>query len=108
MRAESESGLEERDENSMRKNGKTRGAHSAPPWEGYSLVNGGSTQSSSWTIAAKTPWSATAGRGGEWAIKLAPQPASAGHTLTVSTSTGRQQTLRNVAFGGAHPLAAAP
>lgn len=44
-------------------------------------------------------WSSNADANGHWSVKMDPQPASTGNTLTVSTSTGRTQKLSNVAFG---------
>lgn len=35
---------------------------------------------------------------GQWSVDLDPQPASAGHTITVTTQAG-SATLQNIAFG---------
>ena len=45
-------------------------------------------------------WNSTASADGDWAVQMAPQEASTGHTLTVGFSgSKRQQVLSNVAFG---------
>jgi len=49
-------------------------------------------------LTGKT-WTTTAASDGTWSIALDPQPASTGHTIKVSTSGGKSQTLSNVAFG---------
>jgi len=45
-------------------------------------------------------WSATADSAGHWLVRMAPQEASTGHTLTLNfSSTPRQRVLQNIAFG---------
>jgi hypothetical protein len=49
--------------------------------------------------SAPNTWTTTASANGSWAIDMDPQPASTGATIKVSGSSGRTQTLKNVAFG---------
>ena len=45
-------------------------------------------------------WSTTADSAGHWLVRMAPQEASTGHTLTLNfSSTSRQRVLQNIAFG---------
>jgi len=45
-------------------------------------------------------WNSTVSADGNWAVQMAPQEASTGHTLTVGFSVSkRRQVLSNVAFG---------
>jgi hypothetical protein len=45
------------------------------------------------------PWKATAAANGSWAVAMDPQAAGSGMTLTVSTTSGGTQVLKNIAFG---------